>query len=144
MLKVKELIRLKDNPVWTIAPGESVRSAVRLLTEKKIGALPVLKDSLVIGIITERDIVRAVNRLGLAALDKEVHEMMTREVVVISGETTLEDCMQLMTDHHFRHLPVLEDEELVGIVSIRDLIKKVLPQRDALIEDLEKYIRGSR
>lgn len=144
MLKVKELIRLKDNPVWTISPQVSVRSAVQLLTEKKIGALPVLDDSLVIGIISERDIVRAVNRLGISALEMKVSEIMTPEVYIISGETTLEDCMQLMTEHHFRHLPVLEDDELVGIISIRDLIKKVLPQRDALIEDLEKYIRGGR
>jgi len=70
--------------------------------------------------------------------------VMIKEVIVISAETTLEDCMNLMTDYHFRHLPVLEGDELVGIVSIRDLIKKVLPQRDALIDDLEKYIRGGR
>ncbi len=142
MLKVKELIRLTDNPVWTISPDASVSTAVQLLTEKRIGALPVVQDSSVIGIISERDIVRAVDRVGVGALDLSVNQVMTREVIVISAETTLEDCMQLMTDYHFRHLPVLEDDELVGIVSIRDLIKKVLPQRDALIEDLEKYIRG--
>ncbi len=142
MLKVKELIRLKDNPVWTISPDVSVSAAVQLLTEKRIGALPVVQDSSVIGIISERDIVRSVDRVGVAALNLSVNQVMTREVIVISAETTLEDCMQLMTDYHFRHLPVLEGNELVGIVSIRDLIKKVLPQRDALIEDLEKYIRG--
>lgn len=144
MLKVKELIRLKDNPVWTVSPQVKVQKAVQLLTEKQIGALPVLRDARVIGIISERDIVRSVYREGLAALEKPVEEVMTHEVIVISAETTLEDCMQLMTDHHFRHLPVLEGDKLVGIVSIRDLIKKVLPQRDALIDDLEKYIRGGR
>lgn len=144
MLKVKELIRLKDNSVWTISPQVKVQQAVQLLGEKQIGALPVLRDTLVIGIISERDIVRAVYRQGLAVLEKPVEEVMTRDVIVISAETTLEDCMQLMTDHHFRHLPVLDGDELVGIVSIRDLIKKVLPQRDALIHDLEKYIQGGR
>lgn len=144
MLKVKELILLKDNPVWTISPDESVSKAVQLLTEKKIGALPVVENSSVIGIISERDIVRAVDREGTAALNLLVEQVMIKEVIVISAETTLEDCMNLMTDYHFRHLPVLEGDELVGIVSIRDLIKKVLPQRDALIDDLEKYIRGGR
>lgn len=144
MLKVKELIRLKDNSVWTISPQVKVQQAVQLLGEKQIGALPVLRDTLVIGIISERDIVRAVYRQGLAVLEKPVEEVMTRDVIVISAETTLEDCMQLMTDHHFRHLPVLDGDKLVGIVSIRDLIKKVLPQRDALIHDLEKYIQGGR
>lgn len=144
MLKVKELIRLKGDPVWTVHSKQTARIAIRLMTEKKIGALPVIDNGLLVGIVTERDIVRIVSRESEASLDLPVEEFMTKNVITASAETTLEDCMQLMTDHHFRHLPILEGDELVGIVSIRDLVAKLLMNKDALITDLEKYIGGTR
>ena len=97
-----------------------------------------------VGIISERDILRVMANKGEQCLDREISEYMTTDVVTASAETTLEDCMHMMIDHHFRHLPILEGNELVGIVSIRDLVKKVLTQRDVLINDLENYIVGKR
>jgi CBS domain-containing protein len=144
MIKVKELIKLKGGSVWHAVPKTSMRSAIHLMTEKRIGALPVLDENGLVGIISERDILRVMSSEGEKCLDHEISEYMTTEVVTASAESTLEDCMHMMIDHHFRHLPVLEGDELVGIVSIRDLVKKVLVQRDVLINDLENYIVGKR
>ena len=144
MIKVKELIKLKGDSVWHAAPGTSMRAAIQLMTEKKIGALPVLDENGMVGIISERDILRVMANKGEQCLDREISEYMTTDVVTASAETTLEDCMHMMIDHHFRHLPILEGNDLVGIVSIRDLVKKVLVQRDVLINDLENYIVGKR
>jgi CBS domain-containing protein len=144
MLKVKELIRLKGDPVWTISPKQTARTAIHLLTEKKIGALPVIENEKLVGIVTERDIIRIVSRETDAYLDMPIEAFMTGKVKTASAETTLEDCMQIMTENHFRHLPILEGDELVGIVSIRDLVAKLLMNKDALITDLEKYIGGTR
>lgn len=144
MIKVKELIKLKGGSVWHAVPKTSMRAAIHLMTEKKIGALPVLDEDGLVGIITERDILRVMGNYGEQCLDKDISTYMTSSVVTASAESTLEDCMQLMIDHHFRHLPIMEGNELVGIVSIRDLVKKVLTQRDALISDLENYIVGKR
>jgi CBS domain-containing protein len=144
MIKVKELIRLKGGSVWHAVPKTSMRAAIHLMTEKRIGALPVLDETGVVGIISERDILRVMADEGEECLDKDISNYMTRKVITASAESTLEECMQLMIDHHFRHLPILEGKELVGIVSIRDLVKKLLTQRDALINDLENYIVGKR
>jgi CBS domain-containing protein len=144
MLKVKELIRLKGSPLWTVNPRQTARAAIHLMTEKKVGALPVLDGETLIGIVTERDVVRIVARESAAYLDMPVETFMTTNVITASAETTLEDCMQIMTDNHFRHIPILEGDELVGIVSIRDLVEKLLINKDALITDLEKYISGRR
>jgi len=144
MLKVKELIRLKGDPVWTVDPKQTARVAIRIMNDQKIGAVPVLENGKLVGIVSERDIVRIVSRETEAYLDMPVSAFMTKNVITASAETTLEDCMEIMTDNHFRHLPILEGDELVGIVSIRDLVKKLLMNKDALIIDLEKYISGKR
>lgn len=144
MIKVKELIRLKGNPVWTISPKQTARVAIRIMAEKKIGALPVIDNTKLVGIVTERDIIRIVSRETEAYLDMPIEAIMTSKVKTASAETTLEDCMMIMTENHFRHLPILEGDELVGIVSIRDLVAKLLMNKDALITDLEKYIGGTR
>lgn len=144
MIKVKELIKLKGGSVWHAVPKTNMRAAIHLMTEKKIGALPVMDDLGLVGIITERDILRVMANHGEQCLDHDIADYMTREVFTASAESTLEECMQSMIDHHFRHLPILKGKELVGIVSIRDLVKKLLTQRDALINDLENYIVGKR
>ena len=144
MIKVKELIRLKGDPVWTVDPKQTARVAIRIMNDQKIGAVPVLDNGKLVGIVSERDIVRIVSRETEAYLDMPVSAFMTKNVITASAETTLEDCMEIMTDNHFRHLPILEGDELVGIVSIRDLVKKLLMNKDALIVDLEKYISGKR
>lgn len=144
MIKVKELIKLKGGSVWHAAPKTSMRAAIHLMTEKKIGALPVMDENRLVGIISERDILRVMANQGEQCLDQDISNFMTDQVVTASAESTLEECMHLMIEHHFRHLPVLDGSDLVGIVSIRDLVKKVLSQRDVLISDLENYIVGKR
>ncbi|MHB8133926.1 MAG: CBS domain-containing protein [Anaerolineaceae bacterium] len=144
MIKVKELVRLKGDPVWTVDPKQTARVAIHIMNDQKIGALPVLDNGKLVGIVSERDIVRIVSRETEAYLDMPVSSFMTKNVITASGETTLEDCMEIMTENHFRHLPILEGDELVGIVSIRDLVAKLLMNKDALIIDLEKYISGKR
>ena len=107
MIKVKELIKLKGGSVWHAVPMTSMRAAIHLMTEKKIGALPVLNEDGLVGIISERDILRTMANKGEQCLDHEISEYMTADVVTASAETTLEDCMHLMIDHHFRHLSLI-------------------------------------
>jgi CBS domain-containing protein len=113
------------------------------MAEKGIGALPVVDETGLVGIISERDIMRiiAVNK---NCLEEEIAGYMTRDVIIATPETTLEECMQMMIDKHFRHLPVVEGGQLTGMVSIRDVVRVLLDQRDALITDLENYIVGKR
>jgi CBS domain-containing protein len=143
MVKLKELLRSKGGEVWYVVPKTSVCVVIQLMAEKGVGALPVVDETGLVGIISERDMMRiiAVNK---NCLDEEISEYMTRNVITASPETTLEECMQLMIDKHFRHLPVVEDGQLTGIVSIRDVVRVLLDQRDALITDLENYIVGKR
>ncbi len=144
MLKVKELLKAKGSNLWCVEPGASILSAIHLMTEKKIGALPVKEGNNLSGIITERDITRIISQHGHQVFDEPVEKYMTHEVVTVSQEDSLEACMQLMIDENFRHLPVVSEEGLVGLLSIRDLVRVILTQRDALITDLENYIVGKR
>lgn len=144
MLKVKEFLKSKSSQLWCADPRMSIHAALNLMTEKKIGALPVLEGDTLVGIISERDMTRIVSQLGSAALEQTVSQHMTQNVVSVSQEETLEQCMQLMIDKNFRHLLVVSDQKLMGVLSIRDLMRVILHQRDALITDLENYIVGKR
>lgn len=144
MKTVKHILQAKGQKVWSIAPGDSVYDALSLMADKEVGALLVLEAGRLVGIISERDYARKVILKGKSSLDTPVKEIMTQKVICVRREQTIEECMALMTDKHIRHLPVLEGDAVVGVVSIGDLVKAVMEEKDFMIKQLENYITGDR
>jgi len=143
MNSVKTLLNAKKKELWTIGPRSKVIDALRLMNEKHIGALPVTIEDRLVGIFSERDLVRKTAETAAFSADTMVLELMSRNVLIVHPETTVEDCMNLMTDKHVRHLPVIQDRVLVGVVSIGDVIKEVISRQKRHISALEEYISGS-
>ena len=144
MLKVRELIQTKGSEIYYVSPNTSMRAAIELMVERKVGALPVLNETGLVGIISERDMIRFLAEEGESILEMQVESYMTRNVVTVLAETPLEECMQIMINRNFRHLLVTEGNQFLGIISMRDMVSTLLNDRDTLIQDLEKYITGSR
>lgn len=142
MLRVNYLLAFKDKSVWTIGPDEPVLSAIQLMANKHIGALPVLRDEELIGIVSERDYARKVILRGRSSSDTPVWQIMTSPVRTVSPEEGVHRCMELMTELRIRHLPVLEKDRLVGMISIGDLVKAVIEEQQQTITQLERYIAG--
>jgi len=141
---VRHLLQEKGHQYHAIAPDAMVYEALRLMSEKEIGALLVLERGRLVGIISERDYARKVILKGKSSLDTPVREVMTGKVVFVRPENTLEECMALMTDKRVRHLPVLEGDQIQGVISIGDLVKATIAHKDFVIRQLENYITGSR
>jgi len=125
LLRVKELLNQKDNKLFYIPPQMSVRSAVDLLVDKNVGALPVMNEDGLLGIFSERDFTRYLVEQGEAILEMPVSDFMTHDVVSVLADTPLEECMRMMIERKFRHLLVREDEKIIGIVSMRDLASRL-------------------
>ncbi|MDD0842134.1 CBS domain-containing protein [Pseudomonas sp. Gutcm_11s] len=143
MKTVAELLRSKPSAyVHHVAPDVSVLDAVKLLAEKKIGALLVMAGGRVVGIVSERDYVRKLAELERAAFDAKVSDIMTADVISVGPRDSVQHCLQLMSDRRLRHLPVLADGELIGMLSIGDLVKQTIDDQASLIQQLEQYIRG--
>jgi CBS domain-containing protein len=143
MATVAQLLRSKpDRAVHTIAPSATVFEAVRLMAEKNIGGLMVVEGGSVVGVVTERDYARKIILMARSSKDTQVREIMTTQVMYVSPERTSEECMALMTENRFRHLPVMDKGRLVGLVSIGDLVKDVISEQKFIIEQLEHYIAG--
>jgi len=143
MKTIKQLLEAKGAKVWTIAPDDSVFDALKLMAEKSIGALLVLEDQRVVGIFSERDYAREVVLQGKVSRSTPVKKMMSTTMTTVRPEQRVEDCMALMTDKRVRHLPVIENGKLVGIVSIGDVVKEIISEQTYLIKNLEQYIGGS-
>jgi CBS domain-containing protein len=143
MSNVREILVEKGNEVWTISPDRSVFDALQLMADKNIGALIVTDQEKVIGIFSERDYARKIILKGKASKETRVSEIMTPVVVYVTWRHTVEDCMNLMTDKRIRHLPVLEEGKLVGLISIGDVVKAIISDREFTIKQLENYITGS-
>jgi CBS domain-containing protein len=143
MNKIKDLLRYKPREVWTIRPDATVYEALELMAEKNVGALPVVEKDALIGIFSERDYARKCILMGRHSKETLVSELMSSPVVTINSDFTIEQCLGLMTERQFRHLPVVEGGELHGIVSIGDIGKWVILEQRTLIHDLEGYITGS-
>ena len=139
---VKDLIEVKNKGVWVIEPTASVYDAIAQMADKQIGALLVTEKSKVIGIITERDYARKVVLRGKSSKDTSVSEIMTERVIFVQPEQAIEECMAIMTENRVRHLPVLENGKLIGMVSIGDIVKAVISEKDLLIDQLSNYISG--
>jgi len=142
MHTVKELLREKGSQVWSIAPKATVYEALELMATKNIGALVVIEAGNVAGIFTERDYARKVILKGRSSKTTTVGELMITDVLYVSPDDTIENCMALMTDKRMRHLPVMEDSKLAGIISIGDIVRVIISDREFTIRELERYITG--
>ena len=143
MDKIKDLLRYKPKDVWTISPRATVYEALELMAEKNIGALPVVDEGQLIGIFSERDYARKCILMGRHSRETLVQELMSSPVVTIDADHTVEQCLTMMTERQFRHLPVLEEGRLTGMISIGDIGKWVISEQRSTIHDLEGYITGS-
>lgn len=144
MRTVEQLLLVKGNTVWTIEANATVFEALQLMAEKEIGALAVTEGGKLVGIVSERDYARKVDLHGTTSRTTRVAEIMTSKVIYIRPEQPVEDCMALMTDKHIRHLPVLKDGEMIGIISIGDVVKEMISEQGFIIHQLENYITGAR
>lgn len=143
--RAKDLLKNKSREVWSIAPKATVFDALKLMAEKEVGALLVMdKKGKVLGIITERDYARKVILRGKTSLKTRVEEIMTpsEKMYTVKPDTSVEDCMVLMTGKHIRHVPVFDNDKYVGLISIGDVVKSTISQKDLLIDHLSNYIAG--
>jgi len=143
MITVKQILEKKGSQFYSVTPQTSVKSALKIMSEKNIGALIVLENEKPIGIFSERDFARKSVVYGDSALSKAISDFMSTTVYVINADTSLQECMALMSEQHFRHLPVVENEELIGIVSIGDIVNNVINEQNVTIQNLENYIYGN-
>ena len=142
MRQVRHLLEEKASEVYTITPEAPVLEAIRLMAERRIGALPVMRGDALAGIVTERDYARKVILKGRSSRETPVSEIMTPAPTTVSPGTSVDECMRLCTELRVRHLPAVEGNRLIGIVSIGDLVKSVIDDQAAEIDHLQRYIAG--
>jgi CBS domain-containing protein len=140
MVTVAQLLNRKPRAIYSVAPEAPVLEAIQLMAEHSIGALLVMKGTNLAGIVSERDYARKVILMGRSSADTPVRQIMTSAVITVGLGHSAQQCMQLMTDRRVRHLPVVEDERVVGMLSIGDLVRAVLEEQAQTIEQLEQYI----
>ena len=144
MITVRQILDGKGHATCSVTRDSMVYDALKLMADKEIGALLVVEGGRLVGVISERDYARKVILKGKSSLDTPVKEIMTQDFVWVRPEQTVEECMGLVTEKRVRHLPVLVDDLVVGIISIGDLVKAVIDEKDFTIKQLESYITGSR
>jgi CBS domain-containing protein len=140
MKTVRDILGQKGGKIWSVTPGNTVYEALQLMAEREIGAVLVMEGDKPVGILSERDYARQVILKGRTSKDTPVREIMSTRLVYVRMEQTVEDCMALMTDKRIRHLPVLDEGRLLGVLSIGDVVKAVISEKQFLIEQLENYI----
>jgi CBS domain-containing protein len=142
VVTVKDLLKRKGRNVWSIDPDKSVYDALMVMAEKQVGALVVREGKKIVGMISERDYARKVILVGRSSRGTSVADIMTNRVYYVSPSHSINDCMALMSEMHIRHLPVLDDGELAGIISIGDVVKSIISEQSYIIRQLESYITG--
>ena len=139
---VRLILKTKGSQIWSLAPGATVYEAISRMSEKNVGALLVVSEGKLVGIISERDYARKVILQGKSSKEILVGEVMTSPVITVTPDHTVDECMRIMTSHHIRHLPVLEGEKLAGAISLGDLVKAVISTQAETIQQLGNYITG--
>jgi len=142
MRTVHDILEYKGRRVWSVAPNDKVLDALALMAQHEIGAVTVLDDDRLVGILTERDYARKVVLLGRSSRESAISDVMTREVICVSPERKIDECLAIITGKRVRHLPVVEQKRLVGLVSIGDLVQATIAEQEQLIEHLQHYIAG--
>lgn len=143
MATVRDMLKTKGFEVWSVTPDASVFDALKLMAEENIGAVLVMESDNLIGILSERDYARKVILHGKSSAETPAREIMTERVMCVGPEDSAEQVMALITEKKIRHLPVLEDGELIGLISIGDVVKATIAQKEFIIEQLEEYIKGT-
>jgi CBS domain-containing protein len=139
---IREILSQKGSSAWSISPEATVLEAVQMMADKNVGALLVTENDRLVGIISERDYTRKVVIKGKASKTTAVKEILSSHVIHVTPAHTVQECLRLMTDHHFRHLPVLEGDRIAGIVSIGDLVNWIISAQTSTISQLQTYITG--
>jgi CBS domain-containing protein len=142
MQRVRHLLAQKGQEVWSVEAEEPVLEAIQIMADKHIGALPVTRNGELVGVISERDYARKVILLRRSSAETPVWQIMSSPVVTVTPDDDVRQCMQLMTDKRIRHLPVVADGRMVGMISIGDLVRAVIEEQDQTIEHLERFIQG--
>lgn len=140
MGKVKEILKLKGHAVFSVTPSTTVYTAIEQMCEKNIGGVVIMENDNLVGIFTERDYARKLILKGKSSKDTLISELMTKEVITVTPDSKLEDCMNIMSNKRIRHLPVMENNQIVGMISIGDLVKFIIEEQRSIIEHLEHYI----
>ena len=141
-LPTRDLLKQKPQRIWSTGPEATVYRAIELMAEGRVGALLVIKDDKLVGIVSERDYARKVILVGRSSHSTTVEAIMTQSVITVTPETSLQSCMQLMTLHRIRHLPVVEAGQAIGIVSIGDVVRETLNQQRHALDELQRYVSG--
>ena len=144
MRSVKDILEEKGTQVYAVSPDATVYEALQIMADKNVGALMVIEGDTVAGLISERDYARKIILKGKFSKDVPVREIMTVDIIRIGPDNDVEYCMELMTDKRVRHLPVFENDRLIGIISIGDIVKAIIEHKEEIIEQLENYIKGKR
>lgn len=142
MALVKHLLDRKGVKVWSVPTNTPIKEALQTLEKHDIGALPVIDNDKLVGILSERDVVRKLGKIGNFDHSLPVKELMITSVYFVEPDNSVEECMKLMTNKHIRHLPVVENGKVVGVISIGDLVKEIIADRETMIKSLENYISG--
>jgi CBS domain-containing protein len=142
MLRVNHLLSRKGREIWSVDADEPVLQAIQIMADRHVGALPVLRDGELVGVVSERDYARKVVLLGRSSAETAVWQIMSSPVVTVPPTETVRRCMEIMTERRIRHLPVVEDGAMVGVISIGDLVRAVIEEQQQTIEQLEKFIAG--
>src|SRR5689334_34534 len=143
MTTLRDIIHKKGDEIYSIGPEVSVLDALRLMAERNIGAILVLEEGHVEGILSERDCVRRLELHGRSAQDAKVKDIMTSKVLYVQASQSLEECVAIMIDKNIRHLPVFDDQKLLGLISARDALREMVDEQKFMISQLEHYITGS-
>jgi len=140
---ITSILDKKNHGIWSIAPDASVYDAIAMMADKRVGALLVMSGGELAGIISERDYARKVVLAGKHSRETRVEEIMTRDVLAVTPEHTVEDCMRIITEHRIRHLPVLRGRQVIGVISIGDLVRSIISEQADTIDHLHTYIHGA-
>ena len=143
MASVRNILQTKGGKVFSISPVTSVYNALEIMVEKNVSSLLVMENEKLVGIFTERDYARKVTLKGKLSRETPIGDVMTGNVITVTPDSTINECMQIMSDKFIRHLPVIDDDQLVGVVSIGDVVKFVIEEQKFIIKNMEHYIAGS-